>query len=113
MTERSPSMPAPFQGTPPDKSIEPNPRTVRGGDMSWFNTRGDKIIKTNYNTCTGNLSTHMYPWGVVVDPQNIPFNLKPWGGQGQCNMFQRFELYGASSKCQNRCGSSGGYVNPN
>ena len=47
MTERAPSVPAPFQGTPPDNSIEPNPRTVRGGDMSWFNTR-KQILKDSY-----------------------------------------------------------------
>ena len=113
MTQRVPSMPASFEGTPPDNLIEPNPRTIRGSDMSWFNTRGDKIIKTNYNTYNGNLSTHMYPWGVVVDPKNIPFNLKPWGGEGQCNMFQQFELYDSSSKYQNRCDTSNKYVNPN
>ena len=105
MTERSPSMPAPFQGTNYGNSTEPNPRTVRGCDMTWFNTRGDKIIKSNYSNCSGNLETHMYPWGVVANPQNVPFNLKSLDGKGECNMLQRFDLSNSNVKK--------GYKNPN
>ena len=127
MTERAPMMPAPFQSTPSSGNVMPNPRTVRATDMTWFNTSGANIIKTDYNKCTGNIESHQFPWGKLDDPKNTPFNLRPWGGKGQCDLFQRFDLYGVSSKCScelNRCGCSdpnknrcplfgGSYVNPN
>ena len=127
MTERVPSMPSPFLKLTKNINIAPNPRTVRASDMTWFNTCGSKIIKTDYNTCSGDIDNHMYPWGIMASPRNVPFNLKPWGGQGKCDMFQRFDLYGVSSKCGcelNKCGcsdprknicplSGGAYVNPN
>ena len=47
MTERAPMMPAPFQGLPSNVAVLPNPRTVRATDMTWFNTSGSKIIKTD------------------------------------------------------------------
>lgn len=127
MTERAPLMPASFQCNKKNPDVMPNPRTVRATDMTWFNTCGSKIIKTDYNKCTGNITTHQYPWGKMNDIKNIPFNLRPWGGKGQCNLFQRFDMYGLASKCGcelNRCGCSdprkercplygGSYVNPN
>lgn len=127
MTERSPLMPASFQSSPENLNIMPNPRTVRATDMTWFNTCGSNIIKTDYNKCTGDIKKHQYPWGKITDIKNIPFNLRPWGGQGQCSLFQRFDLYGLASKCScelNRCGCNdpiknrcplygGSYVNPN
>jgi len=131
MTERAPMMPAPFHGIPSSAAVLPNPRTVRATDMTWFNTCGEKIIKTDYNKCTGDIRSHEYPWGRTADPRNVPFNLRPWGGNtvgsGQCSLFQRFNTYGLASKCGcalNRCGCSdprrdrcplygGSYVNPN
>jgi len=107
MTERVPIMPASFSSTTGTSNLQPNPRTVRATDMTWFNTCGSKIIKTDYNKCTGDIRTHQFPWGRMDDIKNVPFNLEPWGGQGKCDLFQRFDLYGVSSKCRcelNRCG---------
>lgn len=131
MTARVPDMPAPFTTINPRNIVKPNPRTVRASDFTWYNTSGINIIKTDYNTCSNEISQNMYPWGLTSEPHNKPFNLEPWGGQsqgnGQCNLFQRFDLYGLASKCScelNRCGCSdprksrcalygGNYVNPN
>lgn len=127
MTERVPLMPSSFQKLSNNKEVLPNPRTVRATDMTWFNTSGNNIIKTDYNKCTGEITKHQYPWGNMTELNNIPFNLRPWGGEGQCNLFQRFDLYGLSSKCKcelNRCGCNdpkknrcplygGSYENPN
>ena len=83
MTERAPLMPESFQSVPANPNVMPNPRTVRATDMTWFNTSGSNIIKTDYNKCTGNITKHQYPWGRMTDLKNIPFNLRPWCGQGQ------------------------------
>lgn len=129
MTERVPDMPAPFYGSNQRTNVRPNPRTVRGCDLTWFNTSGPSIVQTNYNTCNGNMLQVRKPWGLPREPKNIPFNLEPWGGKGGCkegcNLFQRFNLYGITSQCDvGRCGCSnprtdrcplfgGAYVNPN
>jgi hypothetical protein len=118
MTERSPAMPCPLNiGGNNSLNVKPNPRTVRASDMTWFNTRGNKIIKTDYNTCNGNIDTHMFPWGILPEHTNIPFNLKAWGdnsNNGKCDLFKRFDMYGLSSTCTNKCSKSGKlYVNPN
>ena len=110
MTERTPDMPAPFDGSNQKTSVKPNPRTVRGSDLTWFNTSGANIIRTNYDTCTGDISKIRYPWGLTREPHNRSFNLEPWDGQGYCNLFQRFDLYGLTSRCPL---FSGSYVNPN
>ena len=99
MTERSPMMPAPFNSNQ-NKHIQnaqnvlPNPRTVRASDMTWFNTSGANIIKTDYNKCTGDIKKHQFPWGKTTDMQNAPFNLQAWGGQtqgqGQCHIGSQF-----------------------
>jgi len=126
MTTRTPNMPSPFMGIPSNTQIRPNPRTVRASDFTWFNTCGANIIKTNYNTCSGSIKTHMFPWGIIPPTRNIPFNLKG-GKPGQCDLFKRFDLYGVTHKCDhqlNRCKRtypkdqkchlfSGTYRNPN
>ena len=116
MTERLPSMPAYFNNIKSNKKIQPNPRTVRGGDMTWFNTCGSKIIKTNYNTCSGDIKNHMFPWGIMTDKINTPFQLEHVGNKGNCDMFQRFDLYGLNPEL-NRCNTgprnSISYVDPN
>ena len=127
MTERVPLMPSSFQKLSNDKEVLPNPRTVRATDMTWFNTSGNNIIKTDYNKCTGDIKKHQYPWGNMTKLNNIHFNLRPWGGEGQCNLFQNFNMSKLSSKCNcelNRCGCNdpkknrcplygGTYENPN
>jgi hypothetical protein len=128
MTERTPEMPSSFKNFMPTKILNqtPNPRTVRACDFSWFNTRGNTIIKTDYNKCQGNIDTHMYPWGILPEPKNTPFNLKEWGNNcqsnGKCDLFTRFDMYGLNSKCKeiSRCSSKNtnsnmysGYMNPN
>ena len=119
MTERSPAIPCPLNiGGDNSSNVKLNPRTVRASDMTWFNTSGNQIIKTDYNTCNGNINTHMYPWGILPEPKNIPYNLRAWGdnsnNNGKCDLFKRFDMYGLSSTCVNKCNRAGGsYVNPN
>ena len=72
MTTQVPDMPAPFHCID-SRPVEPNPRTVRGTDFTWFNTCGANIIKTDYNTCSGDIKKHMNPWGILTQPKNIPF----------------------------------------
>ena len=126
MTSRIPNMPSPFTGVSSNNKVHPNPRTVRASDFTWFNTCGANIIKTDYNTCSGSIKTHMFPWGILPQAKNTPFNLTG-GKPGQCDLFKRFDLYGVSDKCDkqlNRCKKtylkdegcslfSGSYINPN
>lgn len=112
MTDRVPDMPSPFNYS--NNKIDPNPRTVRGSDMTWFNTSGNYIIKNDYTQCKSTQKTTKYPWNMSMDLQNQPFNLKPWGGKefpgNKCDITPRFDLYGHSFKCLsalNTCGCKG------
>ena len=97
MSFQVPNMPAPFLSC--KSKITPNPRTTRGGDLTWFNTSGSTIIKSDYNTCTFQESNHLYPWGYVTEPVNRPFDLQG----NNCNLFHRFG-YRRPHPC---------YINPN
>ena len=48
MSVQTPNMPAPFIQVAPNNTT-PNPRTVRGSDLTWFNTSGASIIKSDFN----------------------------------------------------------------
>lgn len=96
MTERSPAVPFQLDMYQNNIYTNPNPRTVRGSDMTWFNTRGNNIIKTDYNS--EKIESHMYPWGEIPEPKHTPFNLQGWGKNGKCDLFTRFDLYGVKTK---------------
>lgn len=114
MTQRLPNMPAPFISINNNNKVKPNPRTVRGSDMTWFNTSGNYIIRNDYNTCNSDQTMQKYPWGGLTEPSYQPFNLKPWGSKmikgNRCDIIPRFDLYGHSFKCLstlNKCGCDG------
>ena len=44
------STPAPFEYVPCEKKVLPDPRTVRSSDLTWFNTCGNNIVRSDYNT---------------------------------------------------------------
>ena len=137
MTERIPEIPYTLENVNQNvnKNLEqhlnkqnPNPRTVRATDMTWFNTSGTQLIKTDYNKCSNKIESHMYPWGILSEPRHNPFNLQEWGTNNpdnqKCNLFTRFDLYGLHTRSDtglNRCGYSNAefpynnsnYVNPN
>jgi hypothetical protein len=100
MTSQIPAQPAPFAPIHPLKVTTPNPRTVRAQDLTWFNTRAGEIIRTNYDTCTGQMSGNKSPWNRPPVPPNQPFWTCP---------YPRFDMYGLAATCPcelNRCGCS-------
>lgn len=89
MTERVPLMPSPFKYIPCKKKVLPDPRTVRACDLTWFNTCGDNLVYSNYNTCDSKKVKTLYPFGRLNDPIQKPFNLI---GNNSCDLFKNFRF---------------------
>lgn len=96
MTSQVPYEPAPFSPVS-ERNNQPDPRTVRATDLTWYNTRGGNIVTTSFNKCNGKTTSSTMPWNRPPVPENQPFWTCP---------FPRFDLYGLAKDCPcelNRC----------